>query len=277
MKRLVILAGLVITSVAAALCNLEIARLSGLNIFSLKLWSIFPVGAIFIGMVAYSGGLLVTRLVNVAPRMIDVVIMAALAALTVILIYYLNYLTAVFDDGQRASKIMTFVQYLNREMMISSVMFGRGARDVGEVSQLGYVIAAGEIIGFFFGGLSVFFILLEMELCEFCDVYLKKLKSKESNILEVDDAVALTEALKEGDLEVVSEVLHWSPQTIPPDEKGVKRGKLHYELWVCPDCKSEQVVAKVKMFDGRNWSEVSELTTSRNLGANVSLLDHFAI
>jgi hypothetical protein len=180
MKRLAILIGIAITSVAAAVGNLVIARMTGFNIFSLKLWFIFPAGALIVGVAASSGGLLAARLFNAAPKIIDAVFMAMLAAMTMFLIYYLDYFTAVLDDGRRVSSIATFAQYVDFELTTAHMRVGRGARDVGEVGQFGYWLAISEFVGFFLGGLCVFFILLAMERCRTCKAYLRKLKSKKS-------------------------------------------------------------------------------------------------
>jgi hypothetical protein len=155
-KHLAILIGIAITSVLVAVANVVIARITGFNMFSLKIWLIVPVGAVMVGAAAASGGLLATRLFHAKPNWFDAVMMIVSAAVTMFLIYYLDYSTMVFDDGRKVAGLVSFEDFVNLSLTTAHMRVGRGAHDVGEIGQAGYWFAVAEFVGFLVGGFGTF-------------------------------------------------------------------------------------------------------------------------
>ena len=113
MKHLLLLIAMAVTRVLAAVANVILARVTGLNVFTMKFWFVLPVGAIVVGMLGASGALLAARYFNILPTILDAVFMVAVAAATMLLIYYLDYATFVLDDGRKASDLIDFASYID--------------------------------------------------------------------------------------------------------------------------------------------------------------------
>ena len=113
MKHLAFFIGIVITSVIVAVANVVVARITGFNVFSLKIWLVIPAGAAIVGFAAASGGLLAARLFHAKPNWFDAVAMMVSAAATMFLIYYLDYITMVRrrTKGGRPNLIRGFCEH----------------------------------------------------------------------------------------------------------------------------------------------------------------------
>jgi hypothetical protein len=164
-KHLAIFIGIVITSVIVAVANVVVARITGFNVFSLKIWLVIPAGAAIVGFAAASGGLLAARLFHAKPNWFDAVAMMVSAAATMFLIYYLDYITMVLDDGRKAADLISFEDFVNISLTKTHMIVGRGARDVGEIGEAGYWLAVAEFVGFLLGGLSTFTFASAMPRC----------------------------------------------------------------------------------------------------------------
>src|SRR5688572_20737344 len=113
MKHIILLIAMAITCILAAVANVIISRMIELNFFTFKLWFIIPAGAICVGMLGASGAILAARYFNIRPNIIDATLMVVIAAVTMVLIYYLDYATIVLDDGRRASDLVDFASYVD--------------------------------------------------------------------------------------------------------------------------------------------------------------------
>jgi hypothetical protein len=113
MKHIFLLVAMVITCILAAVANLIVARMTGINIFTYKLWFVIPAGAICVGMLGASGAILAARYLQIKPTIIDAILMVVVSAATMIFIYYLDYVTLILDDGRKASDLVDFAKYVD--------------------------------------------------------------------------------------------------------------------------------------------------------------------
>jgi hypothetical protein len=235
-----------------------------------------PVGAVIVGFAAASGGLLATRLFHAKPNWFDAVMMIISAAATMFLIYYLDYITMVFDDGRKVADLVSFEDFVNFSLTKAHMRIGRGARDVGEVGEAGYWLAVAEFVGFLVGGFSTFAFVSAMPRCVVCNSYLRKLKTKRTGELRDEELAPLINVLQQGDIDAVAQSLAWNA---PVGRKLISSGRrwiLTYNLMGCPKCQNEQIAAKVQCCSGGgDWAEVPALETRRNLADGFSLRQAF--
>jgi len=138
---------------------------------------------------------------------------------------------------------------------------------------MGYLFALVEFVGFLAGGAASFGLIRALPRCGDCGDYLKRLKTKTTAPLTVDEASNMIELLKQGDLAMVNRVMAWAPPARSVDRE---RAAITFDLYGCSKCKTEAIFAKVKVFNGREWKKVSSLETRRNLVSGLSLRDQFA-
>ncbi|MGY3551201.1 hypothetical protein [Bradyrhizobium sp. USDA 4469] len=276
MKHIILLIAMAITCILAAVANVVITRMIGLNVFTFKLWFIIPAGAVCVGMLGASGAILAARYFNIQPTIVDAVLMVVVAAATMLLIYYLDYATFVLDDGRRVADLVDFGSYADLVLTKAHMRLGRGAGvDSGEVGQMGYALAGIEFVGFLIGGAATFFFIKGLWRCAECGSYLRRLKTKKTKELTFDEANKVIELFKTGDLGTVQGVMAWAPPERALDRNGQK-ALISFDLHGCPKCKTEVISAKVNAFNGKEWKEVPALTTRRDLLSGLSLRDQFA-
>jgi hypothetical protein len=273
---MILLIAMAITCLLAAVANVIVTRMVGLNIFTVKVWLIVPVGAVGLGMLGASGAILAARYFNIQPTIIDAMLMVVVAAATMVLIYYFDYATFVLGDGRRATDLVDFATYLDLILTKTHMRMGRGGGvDTGEVGQMGYYLAGIEFLGFLIGGAATFFFIRGLWRCADCGSYLRKLKTKKTKELTSEEASTVIELFKAGDLETVQKLMAWAPPKRTLDRKDQKVLIL-FNLFGCPKCKAEVISARVNAFDGKEWKDVPSLTTRRNLSSGLSLRDQFA-
>jgi hypothetical protein len=226
-------------------------------------------------MLGASGAILAARYFHIQPNVIDAVLMVFVAAATMLLIYYLDYVTFVLDDGRKVSDLMDFGNYLDVVLTNAHMRVGRGGIDTGKVGQLGYLLAAVEFVGFLLGGAATFFFIKGLPQCSDCGSYLRKLKTKKTKELTFDEADKIIELFKAGDLQTVQGVMAWAPPERKLDRTGEK-ALIAFNLLGCPKCKTEVISASVSAFNGKEWKDVPSLTTRRSLTSGLSLRDQFA-
>lgn len=276
MKHLPLILAMAITCVLVAVANVVIDRIVGINFFTFKVWFIIPVGAIVVGMLGASGAILAARYFNIFPTILDAALMVVIAAATMVLIYYLDYATLVLDDGRRASDLVDFSTFVNLVLTTSHMRIGRGAGvDTGEVGQMGYFLALIEFVGFLVGGAATFGFIQGLPRCAECGSYLRKLKTKKTAELTLEEGEQMLGLFKQGDLTTVQQLITWVPGERKFDPIS-KRAIITFDLHGCPKCKTEMIAAKVKAYNGKQWSDIPSLETRRSLASGSSLRDQFA-
>ena len=273
MKHLILLIAMAITCVLVAVANVIVARVVGINIFTWKAWLVIPIGAGFVGMLGASGAILAARYFNIVPTLLDAVFMVAIAAATMLLIYYLDYATLVLDDGRKASDLIDFTSFVDLVLTKSHMRIGRMAHDIGEVGQMGYVVALIEFIGFLVGGAATFLFIKGLPRCRDCGSYLCWPKTKRTKELTVDEIDKVIDLFNRGDIETMRGLLAWTP----PERKlaDAQKAFIVFDLLGCAKCKTEVIAAKVKVFNGREWKDVPSLQARRNLAVGLSLRNQF--
>jgi hypothetical protein len=274
-KRLAILLGMVITCLLAAVANVIIARVTTINIFTMKVWLILPIGAALVGAAGASGAVLAGRYFNVVPTKVDFVLMVIFAAVTMYLVYYLDYITFVLDDGRQARDLIDFGGFVDLLLTKSHMRVGRGARDVGEIGQAGYWLAVVEFVGFLIGGAGTFATIRSMDRCRDCGSFTRRLKAMTSDELTFGEAERALDLVKSGDFDTIAAVIDWRPPQRKLDKQSEK-ARLTYTLHGCPNCKTEKVLVSVAAAKGKEWKEVPSLATGRYLAKGLSLREVFA-
>jgi hypothetical protein len=222
MKHIFLLIAMAMTCILAAVANVIVTRMVGINIFTFNLWFVIPAGAIGVGMLGASGAILAARYFQIQPTIADAILMVVVAAATMLLIYYLDYATLVLDDGRKASDLADFASYVDLVLTKAHMRVGRGGIDTGEVGQMGYALAGIEFVGFLIGGAATFFFIKGLPRCADCGSYLRKLKTKKTKELTFDEANKIIELFKTGDLPTVQGVMAWAPLERTLDRKGQK-------------------------------------------------------
>ena len=80
MKHVILVIAMAITCTLAAVANVIVTRMTGLNIFTFKVWFVLPAGAIGVGMLGASGAILAARYFQIQPKIIDATFMVLVAA-----------------------------------------------------------------------------------------------------------------------------------------------------------------------------------------------------
>jgi hypothetical protein len=226
-----------VTSFLTALANLVVENMFGINVFSIGFWIILPAGALIIGAAGASGGLLACRYFHVKPNKLDALALIAIAALTMWLIYYLGFITMVLDDGRKVADYVSFSDYVDVVTTKSHMRVGRGAgTDTGEMGNFGYFKLAIEFVGVLLGGFAVFATLKSMAMCDVCNVYYKKIASKESALMNAIQAESVFGDLKSGDIDRYKTALAATYSDLSKDENKIK---FKFTLMRCPKCKDE--------------------------------------
>jgi hypothetical protein len=168
--------------------------------------------------------------------------MVLIAGATMVLIYYLDYATLVLDDGRRAPDLIDFASYVGLVLTTSHMRVGRGAQfDASEVGQFGYALAAIEFGGFLIGGAIAFLFIKGMARCFDCGSYLRKLKTKRSKELTLDETDKVIDLFRRGDLDTMQSLLAWAPRERKLDSQ---KALITFDLLGCSKCKTEAITAK---------------------------------
>jgi hypothetical protein len=267
------LCGLV-TSVLVAIANVALARMTGIDFFTFTVWFIVPVGAICVGFAAASGYYFGSLYFHKRPTAILFVQIAAIAALTQLLIYYLGYATMVFDDGRRVADIAPFSKYLDVLLTSSHYRIGRAQSDTGAVGDLGYWLAFFQFLGFLFGGIAVFFFLKTKMFCQACDRYLRPLAQRVKTFSSAEAAVPYYDHVFSLPVDgpEFAELVRAKAEVEKP-----LPGALHIvtTLMSCPKCKAQTVDEKVQNFNGSEWKEYNPLSRRIAIPGDVDLAPVF--
>lgn len=249
----------VITAFLTALANVLVENWFGISIFSFGFWVILPVGAVLIGACGASGGLLACRYFNVKPSVIDAVLLMAVGALTMWLIYFLGYATIVLDDGRKVSDIISFEEYFDFVVTKAHMRIGRTMSDTGEVGSFGYVTLLIRFVGVLIGGFAVFGMLKSYPMCGKCNVYFKKIATKVSKPMTTEQAQEIYSHMKAGTEESYKHAIASLPSTPTATEPGA--ATVTFTLLRCPKCKDELITEEFQIMNkSKNWVAVKDLS-----------------
>ncbi|HYI41142.1 MAG TPA: hypothetical protein VE053_12575 [Allosphingosinicella sp.] len=252
----VAIAGL-ITSIATAVGNTFLHWLTGFNLFTLSFLIVLPAGALLCGFAAASGYYFGAKFFHIRPTKILLVQMVVIAAVTQLLIYWLEY-QVLYIDGVHVADIVPFGHYLDIVLTTQHISLGRTGVDAGQVGEGGYWLAALDLIGFLIGGACVYFWLLKEPTCESCNKYLRTVAKKRDSF---DDQQAFA-AYYDGEFQHPVDSSEFARHVGHEHSAGkAVAGTINMEtrLLECPSCGDQTVVETVQVFNGSDWNEVDEL------------------
>lgn len=270
MNHLKLIVSMGLTCVLVAFADVIVARTTGLNVYTLKLWLVLPVGTALIGFAGASGAVIAARYFKIKPNRIDAVLMLFIAAATVALIHYLEGATLPPDDGHAANDLFDFSGYLDFILDKASLRGEGGAFDPGEISAAAYILAAIEILGLVVGGAAALSFIGGMRQCMACGAYVRKLKTTKTPALSFQETSGVLDLFETGDLQFMQKLLSWRPEERKFERKS-EQATVTYEQYRCPTCKADEFIATVRAFKGKKWEDVPSLTARRVFTADVSL------
>jgi hypothetical protein len=262
-----------VTSLMTVFLVVFVERLTGFDIFTFSIWLIVPVEAIATGMAAASGYYFGSLYFHTRPNALLLFQMVIVAGATQLLIYYVQYATFVLDDGRRVSDFMPFARYLDITLTSAHYRVGRGARDVGEIGEFGYWLAAIQFVGFLIGGLGVFGILLSHPICEQCKKFFRVLANTDKLFISGNDLAQYHDSLFQLPVDSQQFAEMASAHHSAPATKGA--WKLNMKLYGCPECKAQAIWNEVSILNGNNWKKIEKLSSKVAIPAGVSLAGVF--
>ncbi|MEQ9115647.1 MAG: hypothetical protein RLN62_02515 [Rickettsiales bacterium] len=262
-----------LTSVITALANLLIKNWFDFNVFSLMFWFVLPIGAFLVGMGGASGGFLACKYFHIKPDRLDAIALAAVAALTMYLIYYLDYTTFVLESGNRVADYIDFTTYLDVIVTKSHSSVGhmRGGKwqDMGEVGGFGYFLLVIKFVGVLLGGWALFITLESLAMCKKCNLYYKKIASKNTFHESINDLNLIYNKLN-------SDLISEYKEALQITAKGDCKAKIKFTLMRCPKCKEEYVAEEffVRKEKG-DYHEVQDLNNRKTIPRSTDIEMYF--
>jgi hypothetical protein len=268
----VVFCGLV-SSVLVAIINVVLANATGFNLFTFAFWFILPIGAGLSGFAAASGYYFGSVYFHKRATRALMIQMVLIAGLTQALIYYLGYVTAQFDDGQKIADVVSFSRYLDAALTSVHYQVG-GQHDLGEAGAWGYLIAAIHFLGFLVGGVCVYAFLQSKPVCEACNLYLRTLAKKEKIFASSEAASAYYDRVFTVPLDSQEFIsLIQTNATVATPHTG--NLKIKTVLHGCPDCQEQLVTDTVAGYDGSEWQAMNDLERRTRIPQGVDLAPTF--
>jgi hypothetical protein len=171
--------------------------------------------------------------------------MIAIAGLTQFLIYFGTYAMYPLPNGRTAMDVVDYWTFLRIYLSNQRYSFGHAGTGPGvEVGNMGYAIAAVQMLGFLVGGGATFLILKQQAFCDKCGRYFRsKLMFSKQGGADFIDGLRETPAL--------------SPSYFGSLQNPHGTGfKLEVRLSQCPDCSQELVSEKIQMMVNKQWKSI---------------------
>lgn len=262
------------TSIATAFGITLINTWTGFNLFTISFFVILPLGAILCGFAASSGYYFAAKHFHNKPSKILLAQMALVAAMTQILIYWLEYQSLVID-GIKAASFVSFSEYLDVMLTSTHLRMGRGAHiDTGEVGTFGYWLAFFQFLGFLIGGITVYIKLASDPTCSACDQYLRQTLSKTDTFEGPDQFSAYYDGVYAHPVDSHEFSNHVGQKH---KAEGIERGALKVATTVfeCPSCFGQSVKEEVQVFNGQDWKDVTDLNRFLAMPAGIDVRPSF--
>lgn len=271
-SSLVALCGLATSIITAfALVQIEAAMHQPLFTYMVSIYyvPVVPAGAICSGFVAASGYVLASWCLNDRPTPPLLLQMAVIAGLTYVLVFWLEYADEFYAPGCE----QTLQQYLLSYFRCSVTNTAYGLKDLPFVSTplgpFGYVVVAIQFAGFMMGGLVGYIVLAELPYCEKCRRYYSKLAKTEKTFADGEALAQYHTAMfahAMGSAEFASAL---AADHRAKTEKGALR--LTSTLYGCPQCRQQEILSKVEVYNGQDWKEVPSAIAPRLVADGVDL------
>ena len=192
------IAGLV-TSAAIVAVNFLLQRGLDLDLLSLTVFVVMPVGAVVGGLVAASGYYLAARATHTLPNRRMLFEMLAIALSTWFLAQWLAYALLRFPNGAAVRDVVPFWEYFQVRTEHMQLTFqDRSGASIGHTGTLGvwgYARELVQVAGFLTGGLVMWMALGRVEACQSCGRY-----ARTRRLLRRVSASMLEDLLRRADL-----------------------------------------------------------------------------
>ena len=260
-----------VTALLTAVTNIFIDRTFSINVFSFWLWFVIPVGAVLVGVAGASGGFLACKYFKIIPSGSDATALVVVAALTMFMIYYLDFITLTLDSGAKVSEIVSFSEYMKIIATQTHMIHGRSLRhDTGALGGLGYGLLALEFVGVLMGGAAVLGTIKDGEICPECNVFLQNIGVKVNLQPTIMEAMSIHKRITSGD---VDDYIYALEDKADCDSGDVM---IKFTLMRCKKCGYECVTEKFSILDKKSngFVEYKDLNgkTSLAKGSNISSL-----
>lgn len=195
-EGIVLLAGIASTIAVVAVDGI-FKSTSGVDVPSLSLFLIIPVGAVLAGMLAGLGYYWAAQWRHEMPSKSLAFNMALVGLSAWAAIQWTDYATARLPNGRPVARIASFGTYFRAKTERASYRFHRSRASTGAVGKFGYVIAGTQVIGFVVGSFAMFGLLLDKRTCSSCRKYVRS-----ERLLSEVNGVALAIFLSERGLDL---------------------------------------------------------------------------
>lgn len=246
---------------------------TGFNIFTFSFWLVLPVGALLTGVAAASGYYFGSLLFHVRPTRVLLVQMVILAALSMLAIYYAEYLTV--KEGSRAG--IGFWQYVHNHLTNSSLNIDFIISvSTGRIGLFGYVFAAIEFVGFLAGGYFTFLFLRNAHACPKCNLYYRKVASKRQGFSAEADFLTYYNTLFRSPVDTPEFARLLDSNSLPFFGNPAKGTiSIRSALRECPRCKDQLITQHVQIKRDRGWESVQKLNRAVRIPQGVDLRSLF--
>lgn len=264
------------TSLVAALVVTAVKRYGGFDLFSVTAWVVLPVGAVGTGLVAASGYWGASRVLHRPPSVRSFFALIAIAMTTQLVIYYLDYATALLDDGSPVSGTVGFFSYLARTLEHSWLTVRGHA--LFRLGAFAYGFTVLQFFGVALGTLILVSALWLEPMCSKCQRLMRKIGRRRLVFRSGDDFRAFHERLG---ATTPAEESYWAVFREPQPalsrfaRLGAGAARLTFSLVACPECRSQRIEETVELRDGSSWVENPGATRKHALPAEPTVTARF--
>ena len=243
----------IVTSVLVAFVNTKIIHATDFSVVDFWFFFIVPLGAIGAGLLAASGFYAGALWFNHRTSTLLLLEMLAIAACTMLLIYWLGYQNLLVDGGKRVADYVPFGDFLH--LYFTAGNFKMGPVDLGSMGVLGYAWAILQFGGFMLGAWLVALTLEEKNFCEPCHRYRRKLAAPNCKSYAGG-------GLAEQYLQRLGQVAPGSSEfaALFRDDPNAahEHGAFRVEtaLLACPACSSQVLAERVQVFSDKKWKDL---------------------
>ncbi len=267
-KAAIILLSGIATAIITPFLETFLSGLLNHDIYTFMTILVFPAGAYATGIISASGFYFSAYLLHQMPNRYLFIMMFLASLLTPVLIYYIDYSNLILDNGTHADQVTSFFNFVNLSITNANYSFGRYGigPSSGPVGTFGYWISADQLIGFLFGGVSIYIFLTKIPRCANCRMYMKNFGSK-SKFFEGDESFSVY-------YENIFKIPVYSNEFLDAINMEIghnlkdkpKKGNvlLLENLVTCESCGNQHIENKVSVRGDKEWHEVNKL--NRNVG-----------
>lgn len=266
-KSIVIALFGVATAVATAFANVMLINSMEFDLFSLFLFFIVPVGALIIGALATSGFYIGSSLLHKRADKFLLLLMFLVAALTMFLMYFIQYSMINVQGDIKLSDVMGFREFV--ELSFTEMSYG----DSGAVGSFGYLIGGVQFLGILGGAWFVYSMLSGKAGCEICGNYFSSKAKKTLKLENTEGLQGYLDNLQGKSVESAEFAQVMSETENAGAGLSNETVRIDKELLACSGCEGQAMNMKVKVLDDGEWHDVPQLHM-RLIPAEGKKLDH---